>query len=110
MWFQNTLSDSKLRLKKRQYLFALTSAVDADNSLTAILSLRLVPLWTIIGRIHSNVRQVLNCECLTGKIHSIIGRQLSVQEATSVSLLIMLLNTADNNNPDMACSTVFIMG
>ena len=63
---------------------------------------------SLSGRIHSimNVGQVLNCECLTGKIHSII----SVQEATSVILLIMLLNVADNNNPDFACSTVFIMG
>ena len=82
------------------------------DTVAAILRLRLLHYCfceqSLSGRIHSimNVEQVLNCECLTGKIHSII----SVQEATSVILLIMLLNVADNNNPDFACSTVFIMG
>ena len=46
---------------------------------------------------------MLNCECLTGKIHSIIGAQPTLCTGSLVSerLLIMLLGPADNNNnPD----------
>ena len=39
-----------------------------------------------------------------GRFIQLSASQLSEQEATSVILLIMLLNTADNNNPDLACS------